>query len=82
MPSIPTAQLMCCPSPKVGRTSISPIQLLLVQIVPQSQTRKGMGRGSSSTQLKIKIKTLVLESYGHLGTPLSASPKQSSRSPC
>lgn len=78
MPSIPTAQLMCYPSPKVGRTSISPIQLLLVQIVPQNQTRRG--RGSSSTQLKIK--TLVLEPYGHLGTPLSASPRQSSRSPC
>lgn len=77
MPSIPTAQLMCYPSPKVGRTSISPIQLLLVQIVPQNQTR---GRGSSSTQLKIK--TLVLEPYGHLGTLLSASPRQSSRIPC
>lgn len=33
----------------------------------------GVGGGSSSST-QLKIKTLVLEPYGHLGTPLSAPP--------
>lgn len=67
MPSIPTAQLMCCPLPQVGRRiSASPLNSLLLSWGQTQHSRARQGGGSSGKQLK----TLVLEPSGHLGTPL------------